>query len=334
MILFNASNANIAWSKAAGHFKKNESLGYSESRNGPTLELLHVGFTIKNPRDRWILSRFPPINPAFALAEVVWIINGSNDANFINSWNPILPKYSGSTKEYHGAYGHRLKKHFGFDQLLRAYQSLSNNENSRQTVLQIWDAKIDFPNIKGDPVAPDIPCNVCALLKIRNNKLEWCQIMRSNDLFRGLPYNIVQFTALQEIMSGWLGVGLGTYNHLSDSLHLYVSDLDTLKILMEKNSAQINVTDSLALPYETSISYFRVLYDKMLEMIAPEISKEEFIRVFSSPIPNEAMQNILLVLGADIARRKIWPSIVEQLINNCSNLVYNQMWHNWSRHIA
>ena len=73
-------------------------------------ELLHVGITINKPRQRWISSRIPALNPAFALAEIIWIVNGSNDAEIINYWNPALPKYAGIHKNYHGAYGFRLRK--------------------------------------------------------------------------------------------------------------------------------------------------------------------------------------------------------------------------------
>jgi len=56
---------------------------------------------------------------------------------------------------------------------------------------------------------------------IRRGKLEWLQVMRSNDAVWGLPYNFIQFTSLQEILAGWLGVPIGSYNHVSDSLHVY-----------------------------------------------------------------------------------------------------------------
>jgi thymidylate synthase len=71
-------------------------------------------------------------------------------------------------------------------------------------------------------------------------------IMRSNDIFRGLPYNFVQFTTMQEIMAGWLSLKVGSYNHFSDSLHVYESDFGRLEavqtVKMNKN------TDSLVLP--------------------------------------------------------------------------------------
>ncbi len=66
---------------------------------------------------------------------------------------------------------------------------------------------------------------------IRRGRLEWLQIMRSNDLVWGLPYNIVQFTSMQEIVAGWLDIDVGTYNQVSDSLHVYERHWDALESL-------------------------------------------------------------------------------------------------------
>lgn len=327
MNVYNTNTANEAWIRAAKDFFDQMSESQAESRLGPALEMLHVGFSIENPRERWIYSRFPPLNPAFALAEVVWIINGSKDATFINNWNPALPKYSGNSDEYHGAYGHRLIRHFGFDQLKRAYQVLLNNRNSRQVVLQIWDSKTDFPDQKGAPVSPDIPCNICSLLKVRKERLEWSQIMRSNDFFRGLPYNFVQFTTLQEVLAGWLEVEIGTYNHFSDSLHLYKSDFNNIKIIDEEKI--IHNSDILSLPFQASIDSFSLLFEKMLKMTSPSLSSKEFMKISTPAFEYNAMQNILLIVGADIARRKKWQGIAGEVVENCSNLLYKKLWNNW-----
>jgi len=75
----------------------------------------------------------------------------------------------------------------------------------------------DFPDEEGRPASQDILCNVLSMLKIRDGRLEWTQVMRSNDLFRGVPYNFVQFTVLQEVIAGWLGLEVGAYDHVSDS---------------------------------------------------------------------------------------------------------------------
>ena len=188
-------------------FQKLEMFGQTVSgRNGQTKELTHVCMTIADSTQRWIQCRKPVLSPAFAIAELVMLMNGNDDAKLLNIWNPALPKYQGKYSRYPGAYGRRLRYSFGFDQINRAYNALKNNPESRQVVMEIWKPDIDLPQIEGRPNNDDIPCNICSLLKIRDEKLLWTQIMRSNDIAFGLPYDFLQFTFLQEIIAGWLSV--------------------------------------------------------------------------------------------------------------------------------
>ena len=222
---FSGKTSNIVWQKAMNKLLSKQAK-VQDSRLGQVLYLPHVSFNIEDSRQRWVVSRKPSMNPAFAIAEVFSILGGSNDAKFLNFWNPALPKFAGYTSEYYGAYGFRLRKTFGFDQIEGAFQVLANNPRSRQVILQIWDPASDFPNLNGDPRANDIPCNICSLLKVRDGKLDWLQIMRSNDVFRGTPYNFVQFTTLQEVMAGWLGIDVGfrSEEHTSElQSHSFIS---------------------------------------------------------------------------------------------------------------
>ena len=65
------------------------------------------------------------------------------------------------------------------------------------------------------------------------------------DFWLGFPFNIVQFTMLQEIMAGWIGVDVGSYHHLSDSLHIYPEHEDDLRELTPAESA-LNTDDFTA----------------------------------------------------------------------------------------
>ena len=82
------------------------------------------------PRQRWIVSRRPVINPAFGIAEVVWLLAGSNDAEVLNFWFPRLPEFAGHGPTYDGAYGYRLRKQFGIDQVRRVCDALSSNPST------------------------------------------------------------------------------------------------------------------------------------------------------------------------------------------------------------
>lgn len=324
---FDADTADAVWQAIAATFRS-EGIAQQESRGGPTRELLHATISIRNPIERWVISRNPPINPAFALAEVLWIMAGRNDAGFINSFNSKLPDYAGHGNTYHGAYGRRLRKELGFDQLERGFHALQSNPDSRQVVLQIWDGRSDLPNADGIAPAPDIPCNLMSMLKVRGGNLEWTQILRSNDLFLGLPYNIVQFTSLQEIMAGWLGIGIGSYNQLSDSLHVYSTSEKSIANSLPLTNVPSN-SDSLRLPrYESSKAFDELVAD-VDNFIDPRTSGEDIARTIRSAPLTAPFNNILCVIGAEILRRKGHAELATEAIAQCQNKVFVNMFERW-----
>ena len=257
MITFEATSADAAWRQAVAQLRA--TAPQQEGRDQTTRELVHAAFTLHDPRQRVIFGRV--INPAFALAEVLWILAGANDVRFLQFWNPRMKRYSDNGVSFHGAYGYRLGaqpslppaiaaqlRHTAaegaprIDQLKRAYEALQTTPNSRQVVLQIWDNTLDLPN--PDPRSKDIPCNLMSHLLLRDGKLEWLQVMRSNDLIWGTPYNFIQWTTMQEIVAGWLGAEVGTYTHISDSLHVYQrhwAELDGIAVAAQ--SAPTNTAD-------------------------------------------------------------------------------------------
>ncbi len=325
--VFEGATADEVWQMAAAELFHGYSARYQDGRGGSTQELLHAAFTIQDPRQRWVVARQPALNPSFAIAEVVWILCGRRDSAFLNYWNSQLPKFAGSGKEYHGAYGFRLRHQFGIDQLERAYQALRYNPDGRQVVLQIWDPQADFPDARGQPVNPDIPCSISSMLKIRNGKLEWMQIIRSNDLFRGVPYNFIQFTSIQEVLAGWLGVELGSYNQLSDSLHLYDGDVKLLGI-SASDGAERN-SDSLCLPKEESNAVLTKVNRLIESMTGPGLLQEDLRALLTKHSIPGAFQNLLLVVAAEAARRRGWLALAQSLMNDCSNPVLIRAWKNW-----
>jgi len=241
MIPLEVRSADEAWRQLHSKFRSVDTI--QEGRDQPTKELLHVTTSIREPRQRVVFAR--TINPALAIAETIWILAGSNDLSFIKFWNPRWNDYSDDGITLCGAYGFRLGsqptlvkeqeqslRHWNsdqrpLDQLKMAYEALQYSPNTRQVVLQFWDKVLDMANPNAR--SKDVPCNLVSHLLIRDQRLEWLQVMRSNDFYWGFPYNVITFTTLQEIVSGWLGVDVGDYVHLSDSLHVYRRHWNDLK---------------------------------------------------------------------------------------------------------
>lgn len=316
MLSFSGLTANEAWLAAARKFREPGAARLQPSRAGDTLELLHVSFDIADSRQRWVTSRFPAMNPAFALAEVVWILSGSNDAEFVNTWNPVLPRFCGPGSTYHGAYGFRLRRHRGLDQLQRAYEAFTGNPETRQVVLQIWDSAIDLPNEDGSPVDPDIPCNIASLLKVRDGRLEWMQVMRSNDLALGAPHNFVQFTSIQEVLSGWIGITPGRYTHVADSLQVYTKDAADLA-RSERHDPLAN-TDRLDLGKAEFDRVFAETHERARAMIVAD-ARSELHALTQVPTLPEGYANILRVMASDLARRRGWLDLAFEMRQACSN---------------
>jgi thymidylate synthase len=330
--IFEGITADEVWQEIASAFQTKDRTAPQKGRGGKTQEILHAALSISDPRQRWITSRQPALNPAFAIAEIIWILRGRNDSAFLNFFNSQLPKYAGRGKTYHGAYGYRLRHHFGIDQLDRACRVLKKNPESRQVVLQIWDDRIDIPRPNGQPSACDIPCNLISLLKVRNGALEWTQIMRSNDLFRGLPHNVVQFTTIQEVMAGWLGLELGSYNHISDSLHVYEDAAANIQHSVPIEAAPNS--DSLMLPKKQSERAFAET-ERITEMIIKKkVSTEQLMSLSKNADLPLSFRNMVCVLCAEGARRRKSLDVTDEIMSICTNPLYRQLFSNWQTRCA
>jgi thymidylate synthase len=171
------------------------------------------------------------------------------------------------------------------------------------------------------------------MLKARNGRLEWTQVLRSNDLFRGVPYNFVQFTVVQEVMAGWLGLEVGSYDHLSDSLHVYEDDFGLLKGSDGRMEIAPN-TDSLRLPKEESDEAFAAL-EKRLDVMTDDCLTQGRMRELlkGNGLP-EAFENLLRIAAADSARRRGWIGLSGAAARGCTNGALLQVWEGWSARIG
>jgi thymidylate synthase len=184
-------------------------------RGMATTEVLGAHLRLTEPRRRFI--GLPPVrvlNPAFAVAEALWIMSGSNDS-WIFTYNRSLERYA-DDGQLQGAYGPRMRNWRGeVDQLDHVRRLLLRDPDSRQAVIQLYDPQRDTRGHR------DVPCTLNYRFFIRRGRLDMHITMRSNDVWLGLPYDLFTATLLQEVMAGWLGVELGIYHHHVDSLHLY-----------------------------------------------------------------------------------------------------------------
>jgi thymidylate synthase len=226
MKIFAGNQADEVWARAVATLSLEGDI--VPSRNGDTKELLAVTMDIKNPAKRLVTSYGRPVAPAFALAEVLWILAGRQDVAMLQHYNSQIGNYSDDGRVFNAAYGYRLRSEFGHDQIDDVIQLLRADAGSRQAVLNIWSPIHDYSyEPDGTPNrTADRACNLVAHLLIRNDRLHWLQTMRSNDAFWGTPNNFMQWMHLQQFVANRLGVEMGSYTHVAHSFHLYQQHWD------------------------------------------------------------------------------------------------------------
>ncbi|MBZ5563959.1 MAG: thymidylate synthase [Acidobacteriia bacterium] len=188
---------------------------------GDALELTGVLIEVANPRAR--LSRTETRGKLFScLGELCWYLAKSKDLSFITYY---IPKYADDADgdEISGGYGPRLFNWRGLNQVEKVTDVLRSKPDSRQAVIQLFDAGDLHRGHKS------IPCTGTLQFLLRGGALHMFASMRSNDVFLGLPHDVFCFTMLQEIIASELCVELGTYKQAVGSLHLYTRRMNDAK---------------------------------------------------------------------------------------------------------
>lgn len=194
---------------------------------GSTRELQNVKFTINDINDVYVSARNPSIK--YMLGELVWYLSGSRSTDFISKFASYWSKISDNGVTSNSAYGYLIKYRYSFDQMYKVIELLKKDPNSRRAVINLNYANPNVIKTK------DEPCTIALQFYIRDNKLYCTGMMRSNDVWTGLPYDIVYFTLLQKLMADVLGCEFGTYTHFAVSLHAYEKDLPKIKACIAKD---------------------------------------------------------------------------------------------------
>lgn len=229
MILFSSRTTNLLYYRMLEYAYLAE-VPFSESRAGEVKDLGPACYELIEDDIRLIFLNGRGFNPYFALAEFCWFITGSNLVEPLSSYISDYAKFSDDGLILNGAYGYRLRHHFGIDQINLAIAALREDATSRRVALTMWDVT-DLGSI-----SYDVPCNTAVYLKVRDNRLHISITCRSNDIYLGVPYNILLFSLLQKYIANALNVEIGSQIHYADSLHLYKNNLKNTQLILCQNT--------------------------------------------------------------------------------------------------
>jgi thymidylate synthase len=281
-----------------------------------TKEISPVGITINNPRKHAITHPVRKLNYGFMVAELLWMLRGKNEVTSIAHYNKQWLNFSDDGLTLNGAYGQRI---FNWDSGMRdvefkhedddgltagvvpqtvtinqfeaAYQQLKKDPDTRQATIVLFDPYKDYRETK------DKPCTNLMRFTIRKGKLNMTVFMRSNDVWLGTVYDVYNFTMMQEIMAGMLGIEVGKYTHIVDSLHLYAEHFE----------------------------------------IAKEIIKNPYINtspILDARITDDLHNEIARVMNIELTTRKISEVLTLEIIEKMLNDIKNEYWRSCAALIA
>lgn len=220
-------------------------------------ENLCASFEIKNPRHRIPFVEGRDFSMGYMVAELLWYLSGNDSTAWISNYSSFWKNISDDGKTANSAYGARLLKNNPkiaqgrINQWEYVLDELTRDPDSRRAIMHIRvpDDSID--------AKLDVPCTLALQFFIRDSKLHLVVNMRSSDVIFGLAYDVPAFTVLQEIMAMQLCVGLGSYRHVSNSLHLYERHFEMASRILEREATlkSLDIADAFG-PMHPLDSFF------------------------------------------------------------------------------
>jgi thymidylate synthase len=183
-------------------------------------EILHYSFLIENPRERLIWNAKRKLNLPAAVGRFVWMMAGNDRLYDIEFYEKKVAAFTDDGIIVPGSnYGHRMKyADPGCDQIAGAVSRLKKDPATRRAAIAVFSPE------DATRVSHDIPCTFGLAFHNRGEFLHASVIMRSNNAYVLLPYNIFEFSLLGEAVAAEIGLKLGAMAYYAMSMHVYATD--------------------------------------------------------------------------------------------------------------
>lgn len=188
------------------------------SRYGMTFERRNV--TVASMAGEW--PRRPMLNPKIGFMEGLFLVGCFFDLDRIIA---VAPKADHSLFTMAGAYGPRIQ-----DQLHKMVRMMAQDPEGRQHILYIGAA--------GDQYRSDTPCTNSLQFLVRQGFINCVVTMRSSDIIKGLPTDMIQFGLLTQVLAICLGLIPGVVAINAVSSHMYQLDMDKAPSTMDTSETR------------------------------------------------------------------------------------------------
>lgn len=193
-------------------------------------EIINFSLTVLSPLDRLIYNPVRKLNLPAAVARFVWMMAASDRLADIAFYEPKSKSFSDNGVSIPGSsYGQRiLSPRPGLNQLDAAIRRLKDDQFSRRAAISVYQAEDAVRDSK------DIPCTFGLFYHLRDGLLISTTLMRSNNAFLLLPYNLFEFSLLAEVVARQLKVPLGRLTHHAVSMHVYEDEYERAQAVVNR----------------------------------------------------------------------------------------------------
>jgi len=137
-------------------------------------------------------------------------------------------------------------------------------------------------------------CTLTLQFMLREDRLHVIACMRSSDVWLGLPYDAFNFSMLGNILASQLGVALGTVTFHLGSSHLYETNLDAAKKVLESGEELMDVS-SPALPGAPPACLETVLENQDAESFQDAEPWASYALVLAAVTNSQALAHLLTI---------------------------------------
>lgn len=155
--------------------------------------------------------------PRTAAAEVAWFLTGARRVDELHRHGVRIWDDFAEAGEVDTAYGWRWRRAFGRDQLREAVETLVEDASSRRVFVSAWDPSRDGMRA----CQLNSPCPVGFTLSTAGGALNSTLLLRSSDVFVGLPYDAMGHCVLVTAIAQELELPAGMVSFALAHPHLY-----------------------------------------------------------------------------------------------------------------
>ncbi len=171
-----------------------------------------------------------------AVHEILWFISGSTNIKYLQDngvkiWNEwanedgYLGRMYGS--QWRNWWGHPDAAAPNIDQLAGVISQIKENPNSRRHIVTAWNPS-DIP----DAALP--PCHIMYQFYVSEGKLSTFVFMRSVDCFLGLPFDIVDYALLTQMVAQVTDLEPHELIFYLGDTHIYKNHIEQVKLQLTR----------------------------------------------------------------------------------------------------